>query len=447
MTNRKSKRTRAALGSVNPNAAGIDLGSEQHWVSIPPDRGEETVRAFDCFTGDLEKMADWLRSHGITTVAMESTGVYWIPPFELLAARGFDVQLVSTKHINAVPGRKTDVADCQWIQHLHECGLLRGSFRPKDDICEVRGLVRHRDTLTEEASKFLLRMQKSLDQMNLHLHKVITDISGKTGMAIIDAILAGERDGRKLAALRDYRCRTSEETIVRALTGNFRDEHLFCLRQNLDAYRFVQAQIVVCDAEILTRFKSLEDKAGELELPPPKNKRDNGDVRLALFRAAGADLSCVPSFGSQNLQTIFAEVGFDLSKFRSEKAFASWTQSAPKNNVTGGKQRRGARATSTSRVKQAFRVAAQTLANSKSALGAFYRRMRARKGPAFANAVTAHKLARLFYRMLKHGQQYKDPGAVYYEQRRSAQRKNAALKTLASLGFHATLREIPNTVP
>ncbi len=448
MMNEKSKKTRVGLASLNPKAAGIDLGSKTHWVAIPPGSADETVRSFDCFTTDLEKMASWLREHGITTVAMESTGVYWIPVFEMLATRGFDVQLVSTKHLKGVPGRKTDVLDCQWIQHLHECGLLRGSFRPEDAICVVRGYVRHRDTLTEEASKYLLRMQKSLDQMNIHLHKVLSDLTGKTGMAILDAILAGERDAMKLAELRDYRCRTPESIIIKALSGNFREEHLFCLRQNLDAYRFVQAQIDVCNSEILVRMKAFQNKAGELTPPPPKNKRDNGEVRLALFRAAGADLSLIPGLGSKNLQTLFAEVGFDLQKFPSEKAFAAWASLAPKNNITGGKQRRGPRTTSsTSRVAQAFRIAAQTLANSRSALGAFYRRMRGRKGPTFANAVTAHKIAKLFYRMMKHGDQYKDPGVDFYEQRYKAQRKTSALKTLASLGFHATLREIPSTVP
>jgi transposase len=447
MMKKKSKKARVVLGNLNPNAAGIDLGASSHWVALPADRTEETVREFECFTKDLEAMADWLQAHQITNVAMESTGVYWIPVYELLEKRGFEVHLVSTRHIRSVPGRKSDVEDCQWIQHLHECGLLRGSFRPQDAIGVMRGYVRHRDTLTEEASRHLLRMQKALDQMNIHLHKVVEDIAGESGLKIIDAILEGERDGEKLAALRNYRCRASKEVFIKSLTGNFREEHLFCLRQDLEAYRFVQKQIERCDLEILKRLNAFKNKVGELMPPAPKNPRDAGEVRLALFRAAGADLSLIPGLGSKNLQTIFAEVDFDLGKFPNEKAFAAWAALAPRNNITGGKQRRSRSTTSTNRVSQAFRVAAQTLANSRCALGAFYRRMRARKGPTFANAATAHKLARLFYRVLKYGLNYVEPGVDYYEERYKAHRKQSALKTLASLGFHATLEQIPTAVP
>jgi transposase len=445
MSKKLSKRSQGPRGRVNLNAAGIDLGARSHYVALPPERGVD-VRQFGCFTPDLEEMAEWMKSNDIKTVAMESTGVYWVPVFQMLEKHGFEVHLVSTRHLKSVPGRKTDVVDCQWIQHLHECGLLRGSFRPADAICVVRGYVRHRDTLGEESARHVLRMQKVLEQMNLQLHKVVSDITGETGMAIIDAILKGERDGRKLAALRNFRCHNSEEQIARALVGDFRDELLFCLQQEVDAYRFVQSQIVYCDEVILARLKGFEAKAEPQSLPKPKNRKDNPEVRLALFRAAGVDLTLIPGLGPKNLQTILAEVGFDLSRFPNEKAFASWATLAPHNFITGGKRKRAPQA-GASRVADAFRVAAQSLANSKTALGAFYRRMRGRKGGPFAVAVTAHKLAKLFYRMLKHGQQYVERGVDYYQGRYKAQQVRAALKTLVSHGYQATLQPIPSAVP
>lgn len=445
MTKAVSKESPRGLSRVRANAAGIDLGAREHYVAVPPER-EAPVRKFGCFTQDLEEMAAWLKSHGVTTVAMESTGVYWVPVFQVLARRGLEVHLVSTRHMKSVPGRKTDVADCQWIQYLHECGVLQGSFRPADAICVVRGFVRQRDTLAEESARHVLRMQKALEQMNVQLHKVVSDVTGETGMAIIREILKGERDGKKLAALRNYRCHQSEEQIARALVGDFREELLFCLQQEVESYDFVQKQMARCDEEILARLKSFEAKAEAKTAPKSKGKRDNPDVRLALHRAAGADLSLIPGLGSRNLQTILAEVGFDLSAFPSEKAFASWTTLAPRNFITGGKRKHAPHAAA-SRVAEAFRVAAQTLANSKTALGAFYRRMRARKGGPFAVAVTAHKLAKLFYRLLKHGDAYVERGVTSYEDRYKAQRLSGALKTLKALGYVATIQQAPNPVP
>jgi len=423
------------------------LGAREHYVALPPER-EAPVRKFGCFTHDLEEMAAWLKANGVTTVAMESTGVYWVPVYQVLEKRGLEVLLVSTRHMKAVPGRKSDVLDCQWIQHLHECGLLRSSFRPADAICVVRGYVRQRDTLRDESCRHVLRMQKALEQMNVQLHKVVTDITGETGMAIIKAILGGERDGTKLATLRNYRCQQSEEQIARALVGDFRDELLFCLRQEFDAYHFVQAQIFRCDEEILARVKSFEAKVepGAVPSKGKKSKKQADEVCLALFRAAGADLSLIPGLGPRNLPTLFAEVGFDLSKFPTEKAFASWATLAPRNFITGGKRKRAPQA-GASRVADSFRVAAQTLANSKTALGAFYRRMRARKGAPFAVAVTAHKLAKLFYRLLKHGESYVERGVDYYQERYKAQQVRSALKTLKGHGYSATLQLAPTAVP
>ena len=437
---------RGGLGRVNPDAAGIDLGSREHYVALPPDR-EQPVRRFGCVTEELEAMAAWLKANAVTKVAMESTGVYWVPVFQVLARRGFDVELVSTRHMKSVPGRKTDVLDCQWIQHLHECGLLRGSFRPDDAICVVRSYVRQRDTLTEESKRHVQRMQKALEQMNVQLHKVVADITGETGMAILEAILKGERDGTKLAALRNYRCQKSTAEIARALVGDFREELLFCLQQELDAYRFVQAQIARCEVEILARLQAFEAKAEPKDIPKPKSpSKDNPEVRLALFRGAGVDLTQVPGFGPKNLSTLVAEVGFNVDMFPSEKAFASWANLAPKNFITGGKRKKTAQ-TAASRVGQSFRVAAQTLANSNTALGAFYRRMRARKGGAFAVSATAHKLAKLFYRLLKYGEAYLERGVTYYEERYKSQRVGAAVKMLESHGFKAKLEPIPNAVP
>lgn len=445
MSKSKSKESPVALRRVNPDAAGIDLGSESHYVALPPDRNEP-VRQFGCYTEGLVAMADFLVANGITTVAMESTGVYWVPVFQVLERKGLKVELVSTRHLKAVPGRKTDVVDCQWLQHLHECGLVRGSFRPDDAICVVRAYVRQRDTLTEESVRHVQRMQKALEQLNLQLHKVVDDITGATGMAIIDAVLNGERDGKKLAALRNYRCRKSEDEIARALVGDFREELLFCLQQEVEAYRFVQAQLSRCEEKILAQLKSFEAKVEEKDIPKAKNKDADGEIRVALFKAAGVDLSLIPGLGTKNLPTLIAEVGFDITKFPSEKAFARWAKVAPNNFITGGKRKRTPQSAAT-RVGQAFRMAAHAIARTPTALGAFYRRMRARKGGAFAVAVTAHKIAKLFYRLLKHGQNYVEAGVDAYEARYKAQRVATALKILKTHGLQPTLEPIPNAVP
>jgi transposase len=436
MPEAKSKSLSVVSMSVHhPNAAGIDLGSREHYVAVPEGSSATPVRKFGCYTADLEAMAAWLKESHIETVAMESTGVYWVPVFQLLAKAGFDVQLVSTKHLKAVPGRKTDVADCQWIQLLHERGMLRGSFRPEEAICVVRGYMRHRDGLTKESAELIQRMQKSLEQMNVQLHKVVSDITGQTGMAIIDAILEGERDGTKLARLRDGRCKKSEAEIAKALRGDFRDEFLFCLRQDVDGYRFIQKQIEKCEEEILARWRAFETKADIADAPAAKSHKERTEVRLELFRVTGKDLSVIPGLGSRNLQTLLAEVGFDLKRFPNEKAFASWATVAPRNNISGGKRRHSPPTSASSKVAQVFRIAAQTLANSKTALGAFYRRMRSRKGGTFAVAVTAHKLAKVFFRVLKNGTAYAEKGADYYDERYKSQRIHAALQTLKKLGY------------
>jgi transposase len=427
----------------HPNAAGIDLGAREHWVALPPGRSAQPIRSFECFTEDLQAMAVWLRTHKIETVAIESTGVYWVPVFQVLERAGIDVQLVNAKHFKTAPGRKTDIQDCQWLQYLHEVGMLRGSFRPADAVCVIRSYVRQRETLVAESGRHIQRMQKALEQMNVQLHKVVSDITGETGLAIIKAILEGERDPHLLAALRNHRCRRSAEEIAKALVGDWRDEHLFCLRQELAAYEFLQAQIAACEQAALESLGALEAKAETACLPAAKRKSADTPTRRALFVATGVDLTKISGLAPTTVQTIVAETGVDATRWPDEKAFTSWCGTAPKNKITGGKRFKAAKHSGPARVAQTFRVAAQTLANSHTALGAFYRRMRARKGSTFANAVTANKLARLFYRMLKYGEEFVEQGADYYESKYRERVARGAIQQLRRLGYNAQLDEIP----
>jgi transposase len=433
------------LRCIHPNAAGIDLGSRVHWVALPPGRAEQTVRSFGCFTEDLEALAKWLKENRISTVAMESTGVYWIPVYQVLERHGIQVHLVSSKHFKTVPGRKTDIQDCQWLQHLHECGLLRGSFRPADAVCVIRTYVRQREVLTAEAARHTLRMQKALEQMNLQLHKVVSDITGETGLSIIKTVLSGERDPSKLAALRNYRCKRSPEEIAKALVGDWRPEHLFCLKQAVDSYEFLQTQIAACEQAALQELGKLEAKADVAKLPPAKTPKADTPLRKVLYVATGVDLTKISGLAPTTVQALISEIGPSVSKWPSEKAFASWSTLAPKNKITGGKRFKAIQA-APNRVGQILRVAAQTLANSKTALGAFYRRMRARKGSAFANAVTAHKLAKLVYRLLKYGEAFVELGAEYYETRYRERLAKGAVQQLRSLGYAVQLTD-PNALP
>ena len=376
MKKKKSTKSNRDRGVIHPNAAGIDLGSREHWVALPPGRSEQVVQSFECYTEDLEKMAQWLEQNGIETIAMESTGVYWIPVYQVLERHGFDVHLVNTKHMKTVPGRKTDIIDCQWIQHLHECGLLQGSFRPADAICVIRSYVRHRENLIGESSRHILRMQKALEQMNIQLHKVLRDITSQTGKKIIGAILDGERDPLNLAAYRNARCHKSVEEIAKALVGDWREEHLFCLRQEYEAYKFIQGQISACEQAALQALKQLEQKADTSSLPPAKSKKADNELRQVLFIATGVDLTKISGLAPITIQSIIAETGVDVTKWHSEKAFASWCNLAPKNKITGGKRYKTIKESAANRVAGTFRVAARTLANSHTALGAYYRRMR-----------------------------------------------------------------------
>ena len=437
---RREQRIRTHLKQVNLFAAGIDIGSRSHFVSVPEELDENPVREFAGFTGDLHQMADWLVEIGIQTVAMESTGVYWIPVYEILEARGLEVLLVDARHVKNVPGRKTDVLDCQWLQQLHTYGLLRGAFRPQDEMVALRSYLRQREGLIASASDSIRHMQKALRQMNLLLDNVVSDITGKTGLAIIRAILAGERDGKQLARLRDKRCRSDERTISGSLEGHYREEHLFALGQAVERYDFYQQQVDASEGVIEGHMRQIEGDNDD-DIPPaskPKGHSKNGfsfDVRSELYRMTGVDLTEINGMSENNVLTIVSETGTDMTAWPSEKHFASWLSLSPGNKITGGKSLSGKTKPSANRAAAAFRLAAYSLANSKTALGAYYRRMRNRVGAPKAITATAHKLARLFYRLLKTQTPFVDIGQDYYEQQYRERATRNLQKRAAALGY------------
>jgi len=410
--------------SIHPNAAGIDIGAERHWVSVPAGRDTECVRSFGCFTPDLYALSAWLKQCEIETVAMEATGVYWIPLFQILETQGFEVSLVNAHHVKTVPGRKSDVLDCQWLQQLHSYGLLASSFRPEDQVCVLRSYLRHRDTLIKSASTHILRMQKALIEMNLQLHQVISDITGTTGMRILRAIVAGERNPQVLAAMKDRRIKAAPEAIAAALTGDYRDEHLFILKQELHLYEIYQQQIAACDGEIEQLLNTFTTKVDPETNPPPKPKRSGKkqpgnapdfDLRTHLYRITGVDLTQIAGLGTLSVLVILSEVGLDPTRFRTVKHFASWLGLAPGSRITGGKVKSAKTRPVVNRAANAFRMAAQTLTRSQSALGAFYRRMKAKLGAPKAITAAAHKLARIFYHLWSRSEPYSDPGVESYQ--------------------------------
>ena len=444
MSKRRKSRKTAVPAMLHPDAAGIDIGATEIYVAVPADRDAEPVRCFASFTQDLYALADWLQQCRITTVAMESTGVYWIPLFQILEGRGLDVCLVNAHYVQNVPGRRTDVCDCQWLQYLHSVGLLRASFRPEAAVCALRSLLRHRDGLIEMASAHVLHMQKALDQMNVQLHHVISDLTGLTGLAIVDAILAGERDPHKLAQLRDRRIKASADTIAKSLVGDYRPEHLFTLRQSLQVYRYYQQLVAACDREIEQHLKAFDSRIDPVEhpLPPrqgshkkPRGNEPQFDLRGHLYRIVGVDLTQVPGIDSLTVHTLLAEVGSDLTKFRSGAAFASWLGLCPDNDICGGRVLSVRTRKVKNRAALALRRAANGLHRSQSALGEFYRRMRAKLGAPKAITATAHKLARILFHLLTTRQPYDE--TVFAEQeRRYRQRAETRLKAQArSFGF------------
>ncbi len=441
-----SKRQPRSLETVQPNAAGIDLGSREHYVAGPPlPDGSANVKRFGTTTPELLCLSQWLEQPQITTVAMESTGVYWIPLFEILDSRGFDVHLVNARQLTHVPGRKTDMIDCQWLQLLHACGLLRGSFRPGDDICRLRALIRERNAIVDQRSDWVRRMQKSLDQMNVCVHHAVSDITGLTGMAIIRAIVRGERDPRVLASLRDRRCQKSEDQIAEELTGNWRPEHLFNLGQALKVYDQLCAVIADYDAEILRSIDSMQPpESMDSSAPPPASKakaskfsqRGQEPMRQALYRMSGFDLTTIDGIGVDTAAVVMSELGPDLSPFPDERHFVSYLRLAPNISISAGKKVPGRfRAVTSTRVCNALRMAATTLRNSKTALGAYYRRISRRKGASVAVFATARKLAQLVYRLIRHGQAYVDIGSDLYEASFNRRRLASYAKALKEMGY------------
>jgi transposase len=449
---RKSKPKIAVMTHVTEaNAAGIDVGATEMYVAVPPDRDSQSVRCFATFTSDLLRLADWLKQCGISSVAMESTSVFWIPLFQILEERGFRVCLVNARHVKNVPGRKTDVLDCQWLQYLHSVGLLRASHRPPQTICGLRSIWRHRESLVQIAATHIQHMQKALDQMNLQLHHVISDITGATGLAIVDAILAGQRDPEKLAELRNRQIKASRETVIQSLIGDYRAEHVFVLRQSLTAYRQYQTWITECDRDIEKQLETLETKIDPAEKPLAKSKdrhkpRRNEarfDLRNHLYRVFGVDLTAVPGISSLTAQVLLTEVGADLTKFPTASAFASWLGLCPDNRISGGKILSVRTRHVVSRLAAALRMAAQSLHRSQSYLGDYFRRIRARLGTPAAITAAAHKLARILYHLITTREAYSESVFALVE-RRSQQRRIAHLKKQASaLGFQLLENSVP----
>jgi transposase len=416
----KQDHSRAALTITHPNAAGIDIGSASHFVAVPPDRDDQPVREFPSFTADLNALADWLKACAVDTVAMESTGVYWIPLFELLEARGFRVLLVNARHVKNVSGRKSDVLDCQWLQQLMTYGLLSGAFRPAEQICVLRALWRQRGMLLKSQARQVQHMQKALTQMNVQLANVIADIVGETGQKILRAIVAGERDGQVLGAMKNVRVRASVAEIAKSLHGNWRAEHLFALKQALDAFDFTGTQLAECDGQLEQHLLSLQAHDGEPAKGKKRGRARNAprfDLRGQLFRMCGVDLTRIDGIDVTTALAVISETGADLSRFPTVAHFASWLGLCPGTKITGGKVMSGKTKRCANRAAQALRLAAAALRTSQSALGAYFRRMCSRMDKPKAVTAAAHKLARLIYTMLTKGEEYTDQGQDYYEER------------------------------
>jgi transposase len=419
---KKSSKKSQSLPVIHPHSAGIDIGASFHVVAIAPDKTDEPVKTFKAFTSDLHDMAKWLVSHGITTVAMESTGVYWVPVHEILEEYGLEVVLSNARDTRSVPGRKTDVNDAQWIQRLHACGLLKASFRPTTLVVELRSYLRVRERLSDYAAAHIQHMQKALTFMNIQLNLVVSDITGVTGMRIIRAIVAGERTPSTLAAYRDARCKSSQKTIEEALKGNYQAEHIFALKQALVMYDAYQVQIHECDTEIevvlATLSVGVEKPTAPIPKPKHRTKQPNQlhfDVRTALYHLVGADLTQIHGLGPYLALRMISECGTDMTRWPTAKHFTSWLTLCPGSKISGGKKLSSHSRKSNNRIVAHLRLAATTVGRSSTALGAFYRRLSARIGKAKAVTATARKIAVLFYNAMRYGMQYKDPGADQYE--------------------------------
>jgi transposase len=456
---RQSKSKKQSWKVIHPHAAGIDIGATEHYVAVPPDAvpaGAATVRSFRCFTEDLDAMVEWLKACGVDTVAMESTGVYWVVPFQKLEGAGVQVVLVNAQTLKHVPGRKTDVQDCQWIQQLHSYGLLRASFRPDDAICRLRTLVRHRANLVSSGAEHILHMQKALTQMNLQLHHVVSHLTGETGLRMLRAMLQGERDPKKLVELRDPQItRSTKSEMMKALKGDWRPELLFVLEQSLRAWEFYQAQMRACDAQIEEQLKQVpsatpppsaaEAKSGPDLLADPQarpkakqsRKRNDPerDLRPELARICGTDLTAAHGLRLLTVLTIVSETGVDMSKWRSAKAFTSWLGLNPNNKISGGRVLSSRTRKVVNRVSTALRMGAVGVAETNTWLGSFHRRMRARLGPAGANTATARKIATVIYHLLKTKEPFIDRDVVRYEARVYRHKLSRLKKQAKVLGY------------
>ena len=448
-----SRKTRQgvpmALQAIRPMVAGIDVGSREHWVCGPArEDGKPNVRVFGTTTEQLQELVEWLASQGTESVAMESTSVYWIPLFELLEAHGIEAVLVNARQLHNVPGRKTDFHDCQWIQLLHSCGLLRGSFRPGAAIVAMRAIHRQLANLVAERSRCVQWMQKALDQMNVQVHRAVTDLTGTTGMAIVRAIVAGERDPVRLSALRHPICRKSAEEIARYLTGTWRDEHLFNLSSALQLYDTIETMVASYEARLLQAMAALQpEERKHASVPDHPNRakqkaiKTHGDqpAQTALWRLSGIDLTRIDGINVGTAKIILTEAGLDLSAFPSEDHFASWLRLCPRRPISGGKplhkRRNGLGA---NRIADALRMAAVSLRHTKTALGAAYRRIARHKGADVAVFAMARRLAQLIYRMVRHGQDYTDMGETAYESRFQARRLAGLKEAARAMGYSLT---------
>lgn len=429
------------LSRVNLNAAGIDVGASSHFVAVSQGRSEQPVREFHAYTAELYRMADWLVECGVSTVAMESTGVYWIALFGVLEERGLEVLLVDPRRLKSVPGRKTDVVDCQWLQQLHTYGLLSGAFRPEAEIRRLRSYLRQRAMLVEYASHHIQHMQKALTQMNIKLQHVLSNITGRTGMRIIEAIVQGERNPRTLAQFRHPTVKADENEIAESLRGHWREEHIFELTQALELYRTYQRKIDECDREIELQLDRFEDRSEGVALSyrrganPRQGNAPKFDVRTYLYRMTGVDLTAIDGVEAYTALKVVSEIGMDMSRWPTAKHFASWLGLSPNNRVSGGRVMSSRTTPNANRAAAALRLAANALHRSDSALGAFLRRKKAQLGAPKAITATAHKLARIIYSMLKYGQEYVDAGADYYEQQYRERALNNAKRRAAQLGY------------
>lgn len=444
---RRTGKTRPELAAINPDAAGADIGAREIVVCVPPERDEEPVRTFATFTEDLEVLADWLVRCRIRTIAMESTGMYWIPLFQILEHRGIDVRLVNARHVKHVPGRKSDVSDAQWLQYLHSVGLLRGSFRPPQEICALRSLTRHRESVLGQAADQVRHMHKCLDQMNLQIHHVISDLTGATGLAIIEAIVNGQRDARVLAAYRDWRIKASEATIEKSLRGDWREEHLLVLRLALATWKHLRAQMTEIDGDIQRRVHALDSRLDAQTQPseaPPNSKRKSTGVnetahteslRQEYYRVLGTDLTAVPSIAVLTVQGLLSEVGPDLGRFKSAAHFASWLGLCPGTKISGGKVLDARSRQGKPRFALMLRQAAQSLHRNTSALGARYRRLRSRLGAPKALTAMAHCLVRIIHRLVTKREAYNDSVFAQMEAEHAKRQHHRMQRQAQAMGY------------